>query len=93
MCPLYLAVSAVVPLCLWLVIPRLKPLLISGYLIGFLVHRKKEVAPTCATSVTAFQEPPVHETGAAPLMDWDDVRKLFADKISPSKFESVFRSV
>uniref|UniRef100_A0A671UJZ2 Transferrin receptor protein 1 n=1 Tax=Sparus aurata TaxID=8175 RepID=A0A671UJZ2_SPAAU len=62
---------------------------IIGYLIGFLVHRKKEVAPTCATSVSAFQEPPVHETGAAPLMDWDDVKKLFADKISPSKFESV----
>ncbi|KAM8727995.1 transferrin receptor protein 1-like [Acanthopagrus schlegelii] len=63
---------------------------IIGYLIGFLVHRKKEVAPTCATSVSTCQEPPVHETGAAPLMDWDDVRKLFADKISPSKFESVF---
>ncbi|XP_073347503.1 transferrin receptor protein 1-like [Pagrus major] len=63
---------------------------IIGYLIGFLVHRKKELAPNCAASVSTIQGPVVHETGAAPIMDWDDVKKLFAGKLSPSQFESVF---
>lgn len=39
-----------------------------------------------------FEQPAVaHETGAAPLMDWDDVKALLADKLSAPKFESVFR--
>ncbi|XP_053186332.1 transferrin receptor protein 1-like [Scomber japonicus] len=63
---------------------------IIGYLIGYLVHRKKEVAPTCAASAVPFEVPPYHETGAAPLMDWDVVKKLLADKLNARNFESAF---
>ncbi|KAM6989589.1 transferrin receptor protein 1-like [Tautogolabrus adspersus] len=63
---------------------------IIGYLIGFLVHRKKDVAPICAASVLPFKEVVAPETGAAPLMDWDDVKKLLAQKVSAAKFEPVF---
>lgn len=71
---------------------HLKSLLLSGYLIGYLVHQKKDFAPNCAPSVSTLEQPVVvHETGAAPLMDWDDVKKLLAQKVSAGKFESVFR--
>ncbi|XP_070830659.1 transferrin receptor protein 1-like [Chaetodon trifascialis] len=62
---------------------------IIGYLIGYLVHRKKDMAPS-AVSMLPFEDPVPHETGAAPLMDWDDVKKLLAQKLSPNKFDSVF---
>ncbi|XP_034559007.1 transferrin receptor protein 1-like [Notolabrus celidotus] len=62
---------------------------IIGYLIGFLVHRKKDVAPNCpGLPSEEGMLPP--ETGAAPLMDWDDVKKLLKEKVSVAKFESVF---
>ncbi len=76
---------------LFLVVPHVKSLLLSGYLIGYLVHRKKESAPICSASVLPFEEAVAHETGAAPLMDWDDVKKLLASKLSPAQFEPVFR--
>ncbi|KAE8291258.1 Transferrin receptor protein 1 [Larimichthys crocea] len=60
-----------------------------GYFIGYLVYRKKDCAPNCAASVPTSERPVEHETGAAPLMDWDDVKKLFAQKLSPAKFEPV----
>ncbi|TKS80198.1 Transferrin receptor protein 1 [Collichthys lucidus] len=60
-----------------------------GYSIGYLVYRKKDCAPTCAASVPTSERPVEHETGAAPLMDWDDVKKLFAQNLSPAKFEPV----
>ncbi|XP_035525871.1 transferrin receptor protein 1-like isoform X2 [Morone saxatilis] len=63
---------------------------IIGYLIGYLVHQKKDLAPSCADSVLSLEEPVPHETGAAPLMDWDDVKKLFAQKLTVANFESVF---
>ncbi|XP_040910444.1 transferrin receptor protein 1-like isoform X2 [Toxotes jaculatrix] len=63
---------------------------IIGYLIGYLVHRKKDLAPSPVPTYLAFEEPVVHETGAAPLMDWDDVKKLLAGKLSGNQFESVF---
>lgn len=74
-----------------LVVPHLKPLLLSGYLIGYLVHRKKDLAPTCAASVVRFDEAVAHETGAAPLMDWNDVKKLLAQKVTAANFEPLFR--
>ncbi|XP_074506637.1 transferrin receptor protein 1-like [Sebastes fasciatus] len=63
---------------------------IIGYLIGYLVHRKKDVTPICAASVATFEETNAVETGAAPLMDWDDVKKLLAQKLTAAKFEPVF---
>ncbi|XP_044076872.1 transferrin receptor 1a isoform X2 [Siniperca chuatsi] len=63
---------------------------IIGYLIGYLVHRKKDLAPICAASVLPFKDAEVHETGAAPLMNWDDVKKLLAQKLTAAKFEPVF---
>ncbi|KAG7227304.1 hypothetical protein INR49_000308, partial [Caranx melampygus] len=62
----------------------------QGYLIGYLVHRKKDLAPSPVESVLPFEQPIAHETGAAPLMDWDDVKALLAEKLSAPKFESVF---
>ncbi|XP_029309642.1 transferrin receptor 1a isoform X2 [Cottoperca gobio] len=64
---------------------------IIGYLIGYLVHRKKDAAPTCALSVERFEGAVAHETGAAPLMDWDDVKNLLAQKLDAASFEPVFR--
>ncbi|XP_022049166.2 transferrin receptor protein 1 isoform X1 [Acanthochromis polyacanthus] len=63
---------------------------IIGYLIGYLVHRNKEVTPICAASVLPAAEPAARETGAAPLMDWDDVKKLLAQKLNAPKLDSVF---
>ena len=60
-------------------------------MIGYFIHRNKEVAPSCAASVLPFEEAVAHETGAAPLMDWDDVKKLLAQKLSASNFETAFR--
>lgn len=74
-----------------MVVPHLKPLLLSGYLIGYLVHRKKDLPPICAASVLPFEEAIPHETGAAPLMDWEDVKKLLAQKVNAGNFEPVFR--
>ncbi|XP_054452362.1 transferrin receptor protein 1-like isoform X2 [Anoplopoma fimbria] len=63
---------------------------IIGYLIGYLVHRKKDLAPICEDSLPTFVRPIDLETGAAPLMDWDDVKNLLAQKIAAAKFEPVF---
>lgn len=83
--------SLSVQFSLSLVVPHLKPLLLSGILIGYLVQHKKDTPPSCAASVLPFEDPVPHETGAAPLMDWDDVKKLLAQKLSAEKFEPIFR--
>uniref|UniRef100_A0A3B4EWQ2 Transferrin receptor protein 1 n=1 Tax=Pundamilia nyererei TaxID=303518 RepID=A0A3B4EWQ2_9CICH len=63
---------------------------IIGYLIGYLVHRNKDLAPTCAPSALRYEDVSVaHETGAAPLMDWDDVKKLLAEKLTTSSMDAV----
>ncbi|XP_030607288.1 transferrin receptor protein 1-like [Archocentrus centrarchus] len=62
---------------------------ITGYLIGYLVHRNKNLAPTCALSALSFEDTVVaHETGAAPLMDWDDVKKLLAQKLTAPSLDT-----
>ncbi|XP_031694592.1 transferrin receptor 1a [Anarrhichthys ocellatus] len=63
---------------------------IIGYLIGYLVHRKKDMAPICEASQDPIIESVVYETGAAPLMDWQDVKKLLAQKLAAAEFEPVF---
>ncbi|XP_030015876.1 transferrin receptor protein 1-like isoform X1 [Sphaeramia orbicularis] len=64
---------------------------IIGCLIGYLVHPKKDIAqPTCTNSVTAPVPPFVDERGSAPVLDWDDVKKLLNQKITASNFERVF---
>ncbi|KAK2822047.1 hypothetical protein Q5P01_022112 [Channa striata] len=64
---------------------------IIGYLIGYLVHRNKDTVATSAASVLPLEKTVVHETGAAPLMDWDDVKKLLAEKLKATNFDSTFR--
>uniref|UniRef100_A0A3Q3F7D1 Transferrin receptor protein 1 n=1 Tax=Kryptolebias marmoratus TaxID=37003 RepID=A0A3Q3F7D1_KRYMA len=64
---------------------------IIGYLIGYVAHRKRDVAPVCAPSVRPFEEAVGRETGAAPLMDWDDVKKLLAQKLTAPKLDGAFR--
>uniref|UniRef100_A0AAZ1XMR4 Transferrin receptor protein 1 n=1 Tax=Oreochromis aureus TaxID=47969 RepID=A0AAZ1XMR4_OREAU len=72
-------------------IPYLESLPLSGYLIGYLVHRNKDLAPTCAPSAFRYEDIP-HETGAAPLMDWDDVKKLLAQKLTTSSMDALSSS-
>ncbi|XP_047445595.1 transferrin receptor protein 1-like isoform X2 [Mugil cephalus] len=67
---------------------------IIGFLIGYLVQQSKALAPTCAPSVVPAGLPadvPVeHETGAAPLMDWDVVKGLLAKQLGAGRLDSVF---
>lgn len=68
---------------------------IIGCLIGYLVSPKKDtgVIPVCTdTSFKPMADASVQERGAAPLMDWDDVKKLYVEKLQTSKFESVFNA-
>ncbi|XP_061696213.1 transferrin receptor 1a isoform X3 [Syngnathoides biaculeatus] len=67
-------------------------ILIIGYLIGYLVHRKRDLAPSCEASVKSSDERVEQQTGAAaPLMAWNDVKNAFARKLSASNFQKVFR--
>ncbi|XP_061654709.1 transferrin receptor 1a isoform X2 [Phyllopteryx taeniolatus] len=68
---------------------------IIGYLIGYLVHRQRDLAPSCEASVQLSEEPVVHEpvvheTEAAPVMAWNDVKNAFAQKLTASNFQSAF---
>ncbi|KAM4605469.1 transferrin receptor protein 1-like [Polymixia lowei] len=64
---------------------------IIGYLIGYLVHREKDLTPVCAASALPFDDrQAIHETGATPLMDWDKVKILLSEKLSAPNFEDVF---
>lgn len=57
-----------------------------------MVHRKKDLAPVCATSsLPASNNDVAVETGAAPLMDWDDVKELFTKKLTTGAMENAFR--
>ncbi|KAJ8011140.1 hypothetical protein DPEC_G00055090 [Dallia pectoralis] len=67
-------------------------ILLIGYLIGYLAHRKKETA-TCVASTYPVKESITEtlvETGSAPLMDWSDVKSLLKGKLSDSSFERTF---
>uniref|UniRef100_A0A8C5GR91 Transferrin receptor protein 1 n=1 Tax=Gouania willdenowi TaxID=441366 RepID=A0A8C5GR91_GOUWI len=65
-------------------------LFIIGYLVGYLVHRNKEVAPVCSASIVPSEGEAVREMGSPPMMDWDDVKKLLAQKLTASKLDSAF---
>ena len=60
------------------------------------MHRKKEVANDCPAFLpsdqTVSEDEKVHvfETGAAPLMDWDVVKSLLAQKLSTENMENTF---
>uniref|UniRef100_A0A3B5LH61 Transferrin receptor protein 1 n=1 Tax=Xiphophorus couchianus TaxID=32473 RepID=A0A3B5LH61_9TELE len=62
---------------------------IIGFLIGYMTNKKKELAPVCASSISVVNDDIPRETGAAPLMDWDDVKKLLTEKFSAAKLEKV----
>ncbi|MEQ2249176.1 hypothetical protein ILYODFUR_026659 [Ilyodon furcidens] len=63
---------------------------IIGILIGYMSHGEKNVAPVCASSISLIENDVPHETGAAPLMDWDDVKSLLAKKFTAAKIEQAF---
>ncbi|MED6252578.1 hypothetical protein ATANTOWER_013862 [Ataeniobius toweri] len=63
---------------------------IIGILIGYMSHGEKNVAPVCASSISLIENNVPHETGAAPLMDWDDVKSLLAQKFTAAKIEQAF---
>uniref|UniRef100_A0A665UWK5 Transferrin receptor protein 1 n=1 Tax=Echeneis naucrates TaxID=173247 RepID=A0A665UWK5_ECHNA len=60
----------------------------SGYLTGFLLHRNRNLPPS--PDALPSDHLVLHETGAAPHMDWEDVKKLLAEKLTATKFEPVF---
>ncbi|KAF7666428.1 hypothetical protein LDENG_00106090 [Lucifuga dentata] len=67
---------------------------ITGYLIGYFVQQKKDLAPSKAVTILPIGDSDVQvarETGAAPLMNWDDVKKFFAQNLNESKFENTLR--
>ncbi|KAM4551336.1 transferrin receptor protein 1-like isoform 1-T3 [Odontesthes bonariensis] len=76
------------PKNLCLVAATLLLIFIIGYLIGYMVHRKKESSPVCAASFLPYEHVVDHETGAAPLMNWDDVKMLLTKKFTASKLDS-----
>lgn len=88
-CTLLPSVHALVLSCH--LVPHMKPLLLSGYLIGYLVHWKKDLVPSCTASSLTFEDPPPPQTHDIPLMDWDNVKKLIAQKVTADKFEPIFR--
>ncbi|XP_072297218.1 transferrin receptor protein 1-like [Eucyclogobius newberryi] len=65
---------------------------IIGYLIGFLVHRKKEMAPVCADIFVPLSDTVVMERGAAPVMDWDSVKKLYTEKLKMANFDATLNT-
>ncbi|XP_054625538.1 transferrin receptor 1a [Dunckerocampus dactyliophorus] len=65
-------------------------ILIIGYLIGYLAHGKKDSPPSCSASVQFSDAPVMHETGAAPVMNWDNVKDALAQKLSASNFKTAF---
>ncbi|KAK7945045.1 hypothetical protein WMY93_000773 [Mugilogobius chulae] len=66
---------------------------IIGYLIGFLVHRKKEMAPACANTFIPKTDTVVMERGSAPVMDWSSVKKLYAEKLKTTNFDVTFNTL
>ncbi|KAG7258742.1 hypothetical protein CRUP_012120, partial [Coryphaenoides rupestris] len=67
---------------------------IIGYLIGYLVHRKKEeVVANCSQPLPPIDNRPsvvAVETGAAPLMDWDNLKALLGQQLSEGQLDQAF---
>ncbi|KAM9322781.1 transferrin receptor protein 1-like [Pholidichthys leucotaenia] len=61
---------------------------IIGFMIGYMGQQKKESPPSCVTSVLPAEAPAARETGAAPLMDWDDVKNLLAKKLTVADMDT-----
>lgn len=72
-------------------LPFLSLYFLLGYLIGYLAHRRKEEAPSFAVSTLDPIIQISSETVVAPLMDWDVVKSLLGQKLSPGGFEDTFR--
>lgn len=62
---------------------------LSGYLIGYLVHRKEEEAPNCTAMVLDTEDPLPRSDNVIPLMDWSNVKNLLFQKVSAANFEPV----
>lgn len=65
---------------------------IIGYLIGYLAHRKKDMTPVCPNSLIPLTNSVVQERGDAPVMDWDSVKKLYAEKLKKANFDANFNT-
>uniref|UniRef100_A0A8C6LGJ5 Transferrin receptor protein 1 n=1 Tax=Nothobranchius furzeri TaxID=105023 RepID=A0A8C6LGJ5_NOTFU len=63
---------------------------ITGLLVGYTAHRRKETSPVCSASVLPFERAVAPETGAAPLMDWDKVKSLLNQRLTAAKIETAF---
>ncbi|XP_031415391.1 transferrin receptor 1a isoform X2 [Clupea harengus] len=64
---------------------------IIGYLIGYLVHRKQDKAsPTCdrAVSVSTDEESSQPESFAPKQLDWGEVKGMLGDKLTVSRIEA-----
>lgn len=65
---------------------------IIGYLIGYLVHRKKEATPICTKTFIPLADTVVEERGDSPVMDWGSVKKLYAEKLKMANFDATFNT-
>lgn len=63
---------------------------LSGYLIGYLVQPKKDVAPSCLPKTLGLEDSLPREDNVIPLMDWDRVKKTLNQKVSAANFEPIF---
>uniref|UniRef100_A0A8C5GRA9 Transferrin receptor protein 1 n=1 Tax=Gouania willdenowi TaxID=441366 RepID=A0A8C5GRA9_GOUWI len=60
----------------------------KGFKRGFLNWSHPETL--CSASIVPSEGEAVREMGSPPMMDWDDVKKLLAQKLTASKLDSAF---
>lgn len=62
---------------------------IIGYMIGYLVHRKKDMTPTCSNTFIPLPNI-IEERSDPPVMNWASVKKLYAEKLRMANFDATF---
>lgn len=82
------------PKTIYILVSTTLLIFIVGYLIGYWVHHRKDVDPTCSSvaSTTPFYQDSYDDV-PAPVMDWADVKELLAQKLSASNFDDTFNEL
>ncbi|XP_048845231.1 transferrin receptor protein 1-like [Brienomyrus brachyistius] len=65
---------------------------IIGYLIGYLAHNKQnKQAPNCPEYIVSDKQDEEVRIYSEPELDWDGIKGLLRQKLSPNRFDSVFK--
>ncbi|XP_023674311.1 transferrin receptor 1b [Paramormyrops kingsleyae] len=65
---------------------------IIGYLIGYLAHNKQDKqAPNCPEHIVSDKQDEETRVYSEPELDWDGIKELLKQKLSPNRFDSVFK--